>query len=1069
MSTAESPETLDGGSYEVIRRRLLEQAAELATKAETLNARRKEVFGGTELALLANERVRTSNNCIPRDVVSVDGHLLLGFEVFLGLRQETGVGDVLSLHKFQKTAEGYDLEAVPLTAGGAGAFLADPAFVKDFRDAFRYMKDARLAQLLRTDTRLLAVVQVGASARDIKAFRWALDAKGRLTYMDPRGDEDYVLPRQHDFVWTQTTRENQVPGLYPHVSILDQVFVETIGGDLTIKVENNTREGRGIYSEPVVDPNQTLDDADIAYAKVGSLILLRVHPFREESSRYLVFDVRTKRVQRIDAIGQACLELPEDHGIVFPGGFCLQSGEIKLFEGDTLGMQFERVLPSPNGEDVLYVFYRATDGQYILCPYNAIRKEIASPLRCHGYSLFSDGTMALLRASAEPTRVHPIQIWRTPFVSAEHAATAPTGGSYLAKVGNAELVRGISEALGLRRLAVTESPTRATYEEVAAGAARMVDAFYWLGHAEAENLVSTVQALRKTSELILDEFDKALAVRKRADEAIAAAGKAQKDLLASTHPDSLTNIEAFLAALTSLRKQRGQLIALKELPGVDLLRIEAFEREVTEAQDAVGRACVTFLLRQEAFQSLGTRLTELAAQCEGATKATELQPFGKTLEELEAGLSLLTEIVGNLAIDDTTVRTQVLEGVSATYAQLNAARATYQAKKRDLGAREGRTEFAVQFKLLGQSVTAQLASCDTPERCDEALTKLLLQLEELEGRFGEFDTFVSDLLTKRQEVSDAIGARRQQLVDERQRRAQSLATAADRILQSITRKARTLATSEELHAYFAADAMVHKLGELERSLTELGDSVRAEEVASRLKATRQNALRALRDRTELFEGDEGILKLGSHRFRVQTQPLELVLLARDGALAVHLTGTDFYERLGDAELDAVRELWEQSLVSESPEVYRGEFLAASMFFDAETARAGLDFPTLETAVRDGNLTARVRAYAEERLDEGYERGVHDVDAAAILGHLLALRSGAGLLRFASATRALGVLYWSERPSEERELVHRRARSVGRVRTDLGDSGPQRALAQELEAGLRAFALEKQLEALGAKE
>ena len=58
--------SLEGGSYEVIRRRLLERATELASKAEALNQRRKALFGGGELTLVATERVRTENNCTPR-------------------------------------------------------------------------------------------------------------------------------------------------------------------------------------------------------------------------------------------------------------------------------------------------------------------------------------------------------------------------------------------------------------------------------------------------------------------------------------------------------------------------------------------------------------------------------------------------------------------------------------------------------------------------------------------------------------------------------------------------------------------------------------------------------------------------------------------------------------------------------------------------------------------------------------------------------------------------------------------------------------------------------------------
>ena len=53
----------------MLRARLAEQAAELARRAEALNARRVETFGSTELRLVGTERIRTENNCVPRDIV----------------------------------------------------------------------------------------------------------------------------------------------------------------------------------------------------------------------------------------------------------------------------------------------------------------------------------------------------------------------------------------------------------------------------------------------------------------------------------------------------------------------------------------------------------------------------------------------------------------------------------------------------------------------------------------------------------------------------------------------------------------------------------------------------------------------------------------------------------------------------------------------------------------------------------------------------------------------------------------------------------------------------------------
>ena len=98
--TAVAPD-LDAGTYEVLRGRLTARATELSGRAEELNRRRLDEFGGSEMRLLGTERIRTANNCVPRDVVSVgDGVMLFGYNVFIGLKPETTVDDVFSLHRF---------------------------------------------------------------------------------------------------------------------------------------------------------------------------------------------------------------------------------------------------------------------------------------------------------------------------------------------------------------------------------------------------------------------------------------------------------------------------------------------------------------------------------------------------------------------------------------------------------------------------------------------------------------------------------------------------------------------------------------------------------------------------------------------------------------------------------------------------------------------------------------------------------------------------------------------------------------------------------------------------------
>ncbi|HQK17912.1 MAG TPA: DNA repair ATPase, partial [Polyangiaceae bacterium] len=976
--------------------------------------------------------------------------------VFLGLKSETNVADILTLYKVSPTSEGFDLTPTGLDA--VGGFLASEDFQKEFRDAFRYSKEAELLQIRRTDQRLLLIVQVGSTVSDVKVFRFSIDAAGRVRYLDARGEEDAVLPRPHDFAWKVTTREDQVPGAHPHVSIEDAVFVETVGGDLTVKIEDNTRDGWGIYREPVDDPNQSLDDASIAYARLGALIVLRVKPFREEAYRYLVFNTRTKGVARIDAIEQACLQLPEEHGIIFPGGYCLRTGETKRFIEDPRGLQYLSSIRSPNGEDVLYVFQRPTDGFYHLMPYNLVRKEVANPIACNGFSLFDDGKMIVFRAAAEPSRVHVVQVWQTPFTSAEFAATAPTDGSFLGKVGNADLVRGISDAYTLVTLARYDTPSRASYEELIAACARFEDAYFWGNHAEAGNLKEAVSAMRGTTELIIDEFEKVAAIRRRASEALGRAADEQRDLVNEIMASDLSSLDAYMGALTNLRKQRGKLISLREMREMDLVTVEALENEVVEQFDRLSQRCAEFLLGGEAFAPLTTRIEELQQQIEAVSKAVELNALGADLLGVQEGLTLLSEIAGGLVVEDATARTRILEAISEVFGQVNRVRATFQARQRDLSGAEARTEFGAQFALFSQSVAGALAVCDSPERCDEQLSRMLVFLEDLEGRFGEFDEFLSDLTMKREEVTDAFGARRQTLVDERQRKAQSLFSAAERILTGVIRRTGKMDSADELNAYFASDPMVHKLGDLAAQLDALGDTVKAEELRGRLMAARQDAVRAQRDRSDLFEAGTEIIRLGNHRFSVNTQSLEATLLPRDGTMTLHLTGTGFYDPVRDDALLEAKDLWEQSLISESPEVYRGEYLAGSLLLAAEEGRDGLSMRILQDAsLQEGGLSKWVRELAAKRYDEGYERGIHDEDAARILEKLLAMRATAGLLRFSPKPRALACLVWAYLPRDDRTLLHRRARSYGILRDKLDDEGAQSSLGEQLEATVRGTA------------
>ncbi|MGY3266325.1 DNA repair ATPase [Lysobacter sp. HA35] len=998
----------DGSAYEVLRRRLTEQGARVRAIADALNAQRISEFGDSRLEVIGRLRVRTEHNCVGRDIVPVGDMLLFGYNVFMGLKTTTAVSDVFALYRLVQNADGFDVEAVD----AASTFLGDAQFVRDFAELYAYYKNARLLQLDVSAGRLLAAFQIGERNTDIRVFRWAVSPQGEITYIDARGERDIVLPPPFDFEWTRATRDLMVSGRYPHLNILDTLFVETTGGDLTIKVENNTETGEGLHAEAVDDATQSLDDAKFDFARLGSLILLKVLPYREQAWRGFIYNTLTGKITRLDAIVQACVQLPEDHGLLFPGGYYLQNGEHKAFDAQMDGMQFQRAIRSPNGEDVLYMFYEHEAGRSALFVYNMIQRQLQNPLFGHGHAELPDGRMVLFSAEGDaPTRVHAMQVWQTPFVSDEVAAARPAGNSFMGRLGNAELVRGISNLVELAREIERSDVSMARYQLLVQQTRRLFDAHHWLDDAHCNGAAGALREVAATGEAMLDEFEKVEGIRRQSEQAIEQARAEHKALLSRLTPENWTQVQDYVGALNDITRQRGQLLTIRDYRYIDVVAIDAMGGELEAAQARIGAATGTFLAGPTALAPFGKRVDELDTAAQQAQTAKQLAEQLAALKALSADLDMLSALMAGLKVDDATERTRVVDAIAGIYARLNQARARAEQRRKSLGSAEAVAQFGAQFTLFGQSITGALGLATDPEKADEQLSRLMVQLEEIESQFGEHEQFLGDILTKREELLETFQSHKQALLDERQRKSQAVLDAADRILGGLGKRCEKFKTIDELNAFFAGDALILKLRELADRLRALRDSVKADDVEARLKATRDQAVRGLRDRGDLFESGGDVIRLGRHRFSVNTQPLDLTILPRGDHLALHLTGTDFMEPIAGAELDELREYWQVSLESESTDLYRGEYLAGEVLAAAEAGTDGLSPNALQQLAADPDALAKaVRDFAAPRYRDGYERGIHDHDAARILRAFLSQRGAAGTLVHAPTARALALLF-----------------------------------------------------------
>lgn len=1035
---APGAEGLERGTYEVIRGRLASQATALEERLEKLNQARRQVFGSIDTRLIGTERITTSNNCVPRDMFPIGGRFLFGYNVHIGLRSETKLGEVLAVYDLK---DGSFREQPP-------DLISDPQFENDFKQLYKYYKDTTFAKFAKVGPHLHMIFRVGRNVTDIKSFKWLIDGE-RLRYVDNRSEHEFKFPPQHEFEWKRATRDMHRSGVHPHVSIEDRVFVETVGGDLTIKIEDNTTVGSGIYSEPVDDRDQTLDDAEIYFSCLEHLILLKMKPFREKKFRYFVFNEKVQKVVRLDSMESACVLLPEGHGLIFSNGYYLSTGEHKIFDSSLTDLLFETRLAASNGEDYTFGFYNRESGVTVLLSYNMIAQKVESPLVCNGYSLFPDGRLILFKAQQEPQKHHAVQIWQTPNIAPEHE-TVSRGDSYLGKIGNRDIVRGMAEAHEILGLIRREEPYAGIYVDLVKKSSDTIDSYFWIGHESAFNLKESLVAIRETATAAVNEFDKVLRIRRSTKQQFEKVGEQTETAFRDIQKRTFRAIEDFVTALGDLRRLRGESVALKDLKYVDLPAVQALEVRIQTKADEIAKKCVEFLLQDGALKPYDARVTAQDSRIEGISKVSEGKELEKEIAATSAELEMLIDVVSGLKIEDTTQRTRIIDGISEIYARINRTRSLSKNRIQKLMETEGAAEFSSQTKLLGQAVTNYLDVCDSPQRCDEYLTKLMVQVEELEGRFAEFDPFVVQLAEKRQEIYSAFDSRKLALVEARNKRAAALMSAAERILKGIETRVASIASVNEIHSYFAADLMIDKVRDIVRQLTELEDTVKVDDIQSRMKTIREDAVRQLKDRQELYSEGQNVIRLGRHLFSVNIQVLDLTTVLKDGEMYFHLTGTNFLEKITDPIFQGSRAVWNQDVVSESPAVYRGEYLAHSLFLE-------LDAGAL-SSMSDEELGKQVQTSMSSRYTEGYTKGVHDHDARQILKILVKFHTSLGSLRFPARARALGTLFWGLWPDAEgRSLMRAKLRGSGTILKYFPRGIDQAPNLRELEERARTFA------------
>lgn len=1026
-------EVAGASSYELLLGRLRETGAALRTAAGALNDERAEVFAARPMTLAEAERFRTEVPALPKDLVVVDGLALLAHDPVVSGKRS--VADLFTLYRLVPVAAG-DWDVIPVAADDPAWFLADPSFTRDFEELVTYYAEARVASLRIVDDSLLVVFRIGEQLTDVRVLRWRI-AEGSVHYLDAYGE--VPTTQRDDVTWEPVARESITTGRAPAIDLHGLLQLELADGHLVARAPDPVSGPRVVLREPVDEPGQDLAELKLATARVGDLLAIRLVPYRETHERFYVFNRLTGVLTRDDELAGGVRTLPGGQGLVFPGGYHLSNGEAHTFADAGLGSwEFHHRLLAPNGEDVLYTYEDRRAGRYLLCGYNQVTKAMANPVACAGYGRFPDGTMLVLREPTEGAKVHAVGIYTSPFCDPELYEPPVATGSFFGRIGNPELVAVLGECFALGRDVERAGFNEAGFEAITVRTRTLLDTYAWFADEEAAPVAEQLRRLGKTAGQILDEFAAVTAARKAAHDELQAATGAVGDFRADSTVE-VRDTATFIERLTEGRLLLGRLGVLADLPYVDADAVAALAGEAGELHEALAGRTLEFLTEPAALAPLGDEIDAATDAAARAATAGEAAEASARVAAVGDRVVVLTEVVGGLESADAPTKTDVLTALADLLARRNAASATVTARVEALRTAEAGGEFAAALAVLTQRATAAASSALDPASVDAALAALEAEAETLDARFGDVAEFASAVADKREEIYAAFTTRREQLSAERAGKVDRVVTTARRSLVAVGDRAAKAPDVEGFETFFATDPLVAKVVRSAEELRALGEGGRADELVVALAEAKATARRIVLDRAALFDAD-GSVRIGGHRFGVNTTPFDLHVAASDAGagLELHLTGTDLVDPVPADVVAAIGPAATQVHASETPELPRAVYLA----FELQAAGKGPE---------------DARAEAQGRLDDGFELGIHDADAARILDATAAVWRSPGLW-IDGSTRAAGAGWLLARNGAERLDLDRR---LGAVRA-LGPGRAKDRVVQELAPAVAAYAAEQGL-------
>lgn len=588
------------------------------------------------------------------------------------------------------------------------------------------------------------------------------------------------------------------------------------------------------------------------------------------------------------------------------------------------------------------------------------------------------------------------------------------------KIGNADLVSGLSELFSIINLINKDEVTTNLYENIIETSRLLIDGYHWLKNDFSNHIDKDLVEIIETSELVIEEFEKVKSIQKSAIETFLSVEKDQKELISEIKLTSSDHAPDYVLLLNDVNKHIGNLISVQSQRYIDIEAIDLLMASIKDEKEKINKLLLNLLKEEKSFVSYFKTIESVNDELKSVKKVAEIIPLEESLDDVNQNIILINNEVNEIETNDPTITSKILDHVSAVFSKLNQVNARIKQTKKSFLSKEAEAQFASQFKLLTQSVSNSLNRATTIEKCDEELSLLGSLIEKLESKFSGFDEYLIEIYQKRDEINDTFETEKQKLLSESQKRISNILKVGTINLQTIAKKVTKFETIADLNTYFASDSIVLKVRQLIEDIKNIGGVTQSSTLENKLVEIKNMSMRSLRDNTDIFEDNGNIMKMGKHRFPVNKTNLDLTILNKDGKMQSHLTSTDYFNVINNDKFKELEHLWNSDLASESSSVYRSEFLSYIILNDAINGNNNLSLQTLKDSIKNNKINEIINSYTDSRYKDSYVKGVHDHDAALFLKEIVNMYLDAGSLIYSQESRALGLVYMFK--MNEQELI-----------------------------------------------